>query len=117
MHDLEHDQVPDARAAGEQQDGQQPLPRAAYEVGPDHHQAARQPVRHHPAEQHERHQRQDAGGEYEAQVPGVADVQHGEGQCDGRHEVAQYGGEAAEEEQAEVPYPQDVELVHPVLTR
>ena len=65
---LDHDELPDLDAAGEDQRRQQRVQREAHEVGHDHHAVARQAVGPHAAEQEEADQRQRVRREHEPEV-------------------------------------------------
>jgi hypothetical protein len=88
--------VPDLHGTGEDQQREQHVQCAPHQVAGDHHLLPRQPVGHHPAEQHEHDHRQRVRTEHEADVgrvagePGDVDAdgdQH-EGIADGAHGLA-----------------------------
>ena len=68
--------------SGDDQRRARALRREAHEVGGEHHPLARQPIRPHPAEQHEQHERHRLRREHDPEVAERAELEDRERQRD-----------------------------------
>jgi hypothetical protein len=112
---LDHDQLGDAGAAGEDQDRQRHVQARPHAVGADHDPApalAAEAVGPHPAEQDQRDQRQGLCGQHEAQVGGrPGPLGHVQRQRDDHHLVADARRRLAQEQVSEVGEAQDAQVL------
>ena len=109
----EHQEVPQLRPSGQDEDGEQSLRRRAQQVACEHHALAREPVGPDAAHEHERHERDGARREDEAECRRRrVRVDDRERQRHRQQAVAELRERACEVETPELAFPENPDQPH-----